>query len=186
MNYIPAIIWIAILSFVLTRHIRVYRQYDQQLKIVREMEAAGGMETGSTLVAINQRVRYTVRIGLAVTGIVIGVLALYGVHKPSFSHNIIYGLFVLGYFYASEIATGYLTIRDERVVSRILEIDQGASDESMKANTEAMNRNTAAMDRQEQGQASRALDASMDSNTVAVDANTDAVLRNTKARGDGA
>lgn len=123
MRYLPALIWIALLTFVLDRHIKVYRLYDIQLRLVRDIERAGEMETGSTLVAVNQRVRYIIRIALAVVGLLIGVGGLYGVYAPGFGNSIIFGLAVLVYFYASEAATGYLTIRDKRVIDRLLEID---------------------------------------------------------------
>ena len=56
-RYLPAVVWIVLLSYVLTRHIRVYKLYDRQLKVVRAIEEEGAIETGSTLVAVNQRVR---------------------------------------------------------------------------------------------------------------------------------
>jgi hypothetical protein len=147
MNYIPAVVWIVLIAFVLTRHIRVYRKYDQQLKIVRKIEAEGGIEDGSTLVALNQRVRYMVRITLAIAGIGIGFGAIYGIHNSGFGKSALFGLMVLTYFYGSEIATGYLTIRDERVISRILEIDQAEHEDAINANTAALSANTQAMDR---------------------------------------
>lgn len=146
-RYLPAIIWIALLAFVLSRHIKVYRLYDSQLNIVRQVESAGGIEDGSTLVAVNQRVRYVIRIGLAVAGLLIGAGGVYGVYNPSFGNSVAFGLAVLIYFYGSEAATGYLTIRDERVIARILEIDTATAMDAINANTEATKANTEAMDR---------------------------------------
>jgi hypothetical protein len=122
-RYLPAIIWIALLSYVLGRHVTVYRLYDKQLQIVKRIEAQGGIEDGSTLVAINQRVRYLIRILLSVFGILIGIAGTYGVYNPSFGNSVVFGVLVLIYFYGSEAATGYLTIRDKRVLDRLLEID---------------------------------------------------------------
>lgn len=144
-RYLPAIIWILLLSFVLTKHVKVYRLYDTQLKIVRRIEYEGGIEDGSTLVAINQRVRYIIRIFLAVTGIGIGIAGVYGTYDRSFGNSVAFGIALLVYFYSSEIATGYLTIRDERVIARILEIDAKESAAALTANTRAVEANTAAL-----------------------------------------
>lgn len=159
-QYFAAFLWIALLVFVLTRHIRVYRMYDRQLHIVRKIEDAGGIEDGSTLVALNQRVRYIVRIGLAVGGIVIGFAGVYGIYQPNFGRSLLFGLSVLVYFYGSEVATGYLTIRDERVVQSILEIDDNQRQTDMRENTKAV-----------------------DDNTESVVVNTEAVNKNTEAKG---
>ena len=122
-RYLPAVVWIVLLSYVLTRHIRVYKLYDRQLKVVRAIEEEGAIETGSTLVAVNQRVRYIIRILLAFFGILIGIGGVYGVYRPGFGRSVAFGIAVISYFYLSEAATGYLTIRDQRVIDRILEID---------------------------------------------------------------
>jgi hypothetical protein len=120
---VPAIIWIALLGYVLGRHVTVYRLYDKQLHLVQQIEAEGGIETGSTLVAVNQRVRYLIRILLSVFGILIGIGGIYGVYNQGFGQSVAFGVSVLAYFYLSEAATGYLTIRDKRVIDRLLEID---------------------------------------------------------------
>ena len=146
-RYIPAIIWIVLLVYVLTRHVKVYRLYDSQLKIVRRIEKEGGMEDGSTLVAVNQRVRYVIRMGMAVVGILIGFGGIYGVYNPSFGNSVVFGISVLIYFYGSEVATGYLTIRDERVIQKILEIDSQTANVAMDRNTEATDANTIALER---------------------------------------
>lgn len=146
-RYLPAIIWIILLAFVLTRHVRVYRLYDSQLRIVQKIEEAGGIEDGSTLVAVNQRVRYVIRIALAVAGILIGIGGIFGVYNPTFGNSVVFGIAVLVYFYGSEIATGYLTIRDERVIARILEIDNAQRDRALDSNTLALEENSAALDR---------------------------------------
>lgn len=192
--YLPAIIWIVLLVFVLSRHIKVYRLYDSQLKIVRKIEEAGGIEDGSTLVAVNQRIRYIVRIFLAVFGIFVGIAGTYGIYRPAFGRSILFGISVIGYFYLSEVATGYLTIRDERVIGRILDIDRSQRTD-IQQNTDAMDRNTAAMTRN--SDASEARDvreaassdardirdaATLKANTDATEGNTDAITKNTEAR----
>lgn len=125
-RYIPVTIWIIILSYVLSRHLQIYRLYNRQYKIVRAIEEAGGIETGSTIVAYNQRARYIVRVGMAALGLGIGVAGAYGVHNPAFGQSVGFGIAVLGYFYLSETATGYLTIRDQRILDRIVELDKKA------------------------------------------------------------
>lgn len=122
-RYIPAVVWVALLGFVLVRHVKVYRLYDRQLKLVRQIEADGGVEDGSTLVAYNQRIRYVIRIALAVFGIGIGVAGTYGLYNTTFGTSLAFAIVVLTYFFASEVATGYLTIRDQRVIDYILQID---------------------------------------------------------------
>ena len=180
-QYLAAFIWIALLVFVLTRHIKVYRMYDRQLHIVKQIEEEGGLEDGSTLVALNQRVRYIVRICLAVEGIVIGFAGVYGIYEPDFGRSLLFGLAVLFYFYGSEVATGYLTIRDERVVESILEIDDNQRQTDMQANTEAMDRNTAAMTRTSDADDARDIREAitLKENTDATHGNTEAVNRST-------
>lgn len=187
MRYIPALIWIALLAFVLTRHIKVYRLYDNQLTLVRKIEEAGGIEDGSTLVAVNQRVRYAVRICLATAGIIIGFGALYAVYNDSFGQGLLFGLSVLSYFYLSEAATGYLTIRDERVIGSILKIDDDQRSADLRANTEATDRNTAAMTRTSDADDARDVRdaATLKANTDATQTNTDAVTKNTESRDAG-
>lgn len=187
-RYLPAIIWILLLSFVLTRHLKVYRLYDSQLKIVRQIEREGGMEDGSTLVAVNQRVRYVIRMGLAISGILIGIGGIYGVYKPDFGRSVVFGLTVLAYFYGSEIATGYLTIRDERVIARILEIDNRSRTSATERNTEATDRNTAAMIRTSDADDARDIRdaATLVANTEATEGNTNAITKNTQSRDEGA
>ncbi len=185
--YLPAIVWIILLVFVLTRHIKVYRLYDSQLKIVRKIEKAGGIEDGSTLVAMNQRVRYVVRICLAVFGILIGIAGIYAIYRPGFGRSVFFGVVVIGYFYLSEAATGYLTIRDERVIGRILDIDRAERTSDVQANTAAMDRNTAAVEQSNRQDTERVIadDARViadKENTMATETNTDAVHKNTEAR----
>ncbi len=124
MRYIPSLVWVAILAYVLYRHIQVYRIYDRQLKLVQQAEGSGRIEDGSTLVAVNQRVRYIIRIVLAISGLLIGAGGFYGVYRPGFANSIFFGVAVLGYLYMSEVATGYLTVRDKRVLDQLLEMDK--------------------------------------------------------------
>lgn len=183
-RYLPAIVWVGLLAYVLTRHVKVYRLYDSQLRVVQAIERDGGIETGSTLVAINQRVRYIIRIVLAIFGILIGVGGLYGVYRPGFGQSVAFGISVLTYLYASEAATGYLTIRDKRVIDKLLEIDAVTQTKSMDANTAAMDRNTAAMTRTSDADDLRDIRdaATLKANTDATDSNTHAVHKNTQAR----
>lgn len=127
LRVLPAVLWVIIIAYVLRKHVQVYRLYDRQLKLVRAAEAEGATERGSTLVALNQRVRYTIRIILAITGIAIGVASIVAVVSESFGQSVTFTIIVLVYFFASEIATGYLTIRDKRVIDSIMEIDSDPS-----------------------------------------------------------
>lgn len=185
--YVPAVVWIVLLTFVLTRHIKVYRLYDSQLKVVRKIEQAGGIEDGSTLVATNQRVRYIVRIFLAAFGIVLGGAGVYAIYDPGFARSLLFAVAVIGYFYLSEVATGYLTIRDERVIGRILDIDRNTRAGDLKANTEAVDRNTEAVQQSNRQDDARVIadDARVIAdhlNTEATEVNTEALTKNTEAR----
>lgn len=122
-RYLPSLIWIAILSYVTHRHLKLFRIYHRQYRVVRNAELAGAVETGSSFVAYNQRARYVVRVTIAALGLAIGLAGAYGIHNPSFGSSVGFGIIVLSYFYLSETATGYLSIRDQRVLDHILELD---------------------------------------------------------------
>lgn len=128
-RYLPVSIWVSILSYVLYRHLKLYRVYNRQYKVVRDAELEGGVEVGSAFVAYNQRARYVVRVIMATLGIIIGIAGAYGVHNPTFGASVGFGIVVLAYFYLSETATGYLTIRDQRVLDHILELDNAKKNE---------------------------------------------------------
>lgn len=125
-QYLPSVLWTLILCYVLTRHIGVYRIYSKQLDLLRAMEGRGTVVKGTEIVAVNLRVRYAIRIVLAIMGILIGVGGILGVYDHALGESTIFTGIVLSYFFGSEIATGYLTIRDKRVIDRLMRIDAAA------------------------------------------------------------
>lgn len=126
--YLPTIVWTVLLLWCLNRHITALRRYSKQARLVKTAEARGHIEQGSTLVAQNQRYRYVVRSVMAVFGVCLGGLGFYAVGHPAIALNPIYGWTVLGYFYVTEALTGWLTVRDLRVLDRIGLIDAWADE----------------------------------------------------------
>lgn len=107
-------------------HVEALWKFHKMVKVVQAAEDAGMIGKGSTLFAVNQRFRYTVRVleGLWVFGI--GVLAIISVHYPKLETNPNYGRFVLSYFIGSIALTGYLTYRDLHVLRVVRAMDVGA------------------------------------------------------------
>lgn len=108
-------------------HVEAFRKFHQMAKVVQAAEDAGMIGKGSTLFAVNQRFRYTMRVIEAAWVLGIGVLAILTVHYPKLALNPNYGRFVLSYFIGSIAMTGYLTYRDLHVLRVVRAMDVGAT-----------------------------------------------------------
>lgn len=124
-SYWPVVVWLTVAVIAGFWHARALIRFTRMVNAVQRDEHLGIAEAGSTLFAVNQRFRYAVRAVENAFALVLGGVGLYAVGHPGLALRPWYAELTLTFFIGSIAATGYLTIRDLRVVDRVQQAAAG-------------------------------------------------------------
>lgn len=115
-------------------HTRALFRFIRMVRNVRKDERLGLAEPGSTVFAINQRFRYTVRVCESALIVAVSALGILSIKDTGLRTSHTYIRLVVTYLVGTVVLTGYLTIRDLRVVNFVRRVtDEAAEDAAVLA-----------------------------------------------------